>query len=351
MNSKDFIALFKAAFGKMFHWDIYQNPQAFYLLFLIPVLLAWIFFRSKKDKPLLKLSSTGFLANIKPSKKRYLIWFPEALSAMAILFIVFAIARPQDAFSWEEEKTKGIDIAIAMDVSTSMLAQDFKPNRFEASKQIAIDFIKGRNSDRFSLVVFAGEGFTQCPLTIDHNRLVQLFEGLETGILKDGTAIGSGLATSVKRLKDSDSKSKVIILLTDGENNSGDIAPEAAGKLAAKFGIKVYTIGIGREGMAKMPVAIDQAGNYLYDNVPVKIDEVLMKKIAKSTGGKYFRATGNKHLSNIYKEIDLMEKTELASVKYSNKTELFFPFAFTGVFLMLLAKLVQVIWFKKLILS
>ena len=347
MNSNDLIQLYKVAFGKIFSWEIYQNPSAFYLLLLLPVLLIWIYFRHLKDKAIIQLSSTGFLANIKPSKKQYLIWIPEVLSVLALFFIVFAIARPQDAFSWEEEKTKGIDLVIAMDVSTSMLAEDFKPNRFEASKDIAINFIKGRNSDRFGLVVFAGEGFTQCPLTIDHNRLVQLFDGLETGILKDGTAIGSGLATAVKRLKESTSKSKVIILLTDGENNSGDIAPEAAAQLAQKFDIKVYTIGIGKLGKAKMPVAMDMAGNFIYDMVDVKIDEVLLKKIAKTTGGQYFRATNNNHLQSIYEEIDLMEKTELASIKYSSKTELFFPFALTGVVLILVAKILQLIYFKK----
>lgn len=347
MNSNDLIALYKVAFGNLFQWDRYAYKEAFYLLLLVPLLLAYLFLRHKKDKTKLNVSSAGFLAQIPKTAKEYLLWLPECLTLIALIFIIFAIARPQDAFSWEEEKTKGIDIVLAMDVSTSMLAEDFKPNRFEASKQIAIDFIKGRISDRFALVVFAGEAFTQCPLTIDHNRLGQLFEGLEMGILKDGTAIGSGLATAVKRLKDSEAKSKVIILLSDGENNSGDIAPEVAGKLASKFGIKVYTIGVGKKGMARTPVAMDMFGNLMYDNVPVKIDEALLKKIAKNSGGKYFRATSNEHLKNIYGEIDEMEKTELASLKYSTKTELFFPFALSGVMLIVGAKLLEVLWLRK----
>lgn len=347
MNSKDYGLLFSAAFRKMFQWDIYANPHAFYLLLLVPILAAWMIFRYKKDQSKLKVSNASFLSD---ESKLFgiLPLIPQVLSLFALTLLVFAIARPQDAFSWEEEQAKGIDIVIAMDLSSSMLARDFKPNRVEASKAIASDFIKGRSTDRFGLVVFAGESFTQCPLTIDHERLIQLFEGLKTGVLKDGTAIGSGLATAIKRLKASKSQSKVVILLTDGENNSGDIAPETAATLAERFGIKVYTIGLGKKGKAEMPVAINMFGKYVYKEVDVNIDEKLLKEIAEKTNGKYFRATSNAHLKEIYSEIDLLERTELASLKYTSKTELFMPFVLMGVFLLLVGKLLDVVLFKDL---
>ncbi|MFT6746706.1 MAG: Ca-activated chloride channel family protein [Glaciecola sp.] len=348
MNNKDYDLLFSTTFRKMFQWDIYANPHAFYLLLIVPVLTLWLVFRYKKDRSKFRLSSAAFLVD---QSKWYglLPFIPHVLSLVALCLLVFAIARPQDAFSWEEEQAKGIDIVIAMDLSSSMLARDFKPNRVEASKAIASDFIKGRSTDRFGLVVFAGESFTQCPLTIDHERLIHLFEGLKTGILKDGTAIGSGLATAIKRLKASKAQSKVVILLTDGENNSGDIAPETAATVAERFGIKVYTIGVGKKGMAEMPYAINMFGNYVYKEVKVNIDEDLLKEIANKTNGKYFRATSNEHLKEIYKEIDLLERTELASLKYTSKTELFMPFVLVACLLLLCGKLIDVVVFKKLI--
>ncbi|MFT6716410.1 MAG: Ca-activated chloride channel family protein [Saprospiraceae bacterium] len=348
MSNKDYDLMFSTAFGKIFQWDMYANPHAFYLLLLVPLLLVWLVFRYVKDRSKLRVSDTAFVNN---ERKLYnmLPFIPHLLSVVALCFLVFAIARPQDAFSWEEEQAKGIDIVIAMDLSSSMLAQDFKPNRVEASKAIASEFIKGRSSDRFGLVVFAGESFTQCPLTIDHKRLIHLFEGLKTGILKDGTAIGSGLATAIKRLKDSKAQSKVVILLTDGENNSGDIAPETAAMLAERFGIKVYTIGVGKNGMADYPAGVNLFGQTVIQKIEVKIDEKLLKEIADKTNGKYFRAISNKHLKAIYKEIDLLERTELASLKYTSKTELFMPFALLSFSLLLSGKLLKVLVFKSMI--
>ncbi len=345
MNNKDYDLLFGVAFRKMFQWDVYANPHAFYLLLLIPALALWLIFRYRNDKNKLRISSTAFLAD---EIKWYGLttYLPHVMSLLGLTLLVFAAARPQDAFSWEEEQAKGIDVVIAMDLSSSMLARDFKPNRVEASKAIASEFIKGRSTDRFGLVVFAGESFTQCPLTIDHERLIQLFDGLKTGILKDGTAIGSGLATAIKRLKNSKAQSKVVILLTDGENNSGDIAPETAATLAERFGIKVYTIGVGKKGMADMPVAVDMFGKYVYQQVEVNIDEKLLKEIAKNTNGKYFRATSNDHLKAIYAEIDELERTELASLKYTSKTELFMPFVWLAVVLFFAGKLTQLMVFK-----
>lgn len=343
--------MFQRAFAKMADWDIYANPSFFYILLLLPLFGLYAWFKTKKDKTVLSLSDTSFLKKVPVSFGDHLIHIPLVLNLLAFVFLVFAIARPQDSVSWEEEEAKGIDVVVAMDMSSSMLAQDFKPNRLEASKELAIEFIQGRLNDRFGLVVFAGESFTQCPLTIDHDRLVQLFDGLEVGLLEDGTAIGSGLATAVKRLKDSKAISKVVVLLTDGVNNSGDIAPEVAANLATRFGIKIYTIGVGSLGTAKMAVAQDFAGNLIYQDVPVEIDEDLLKKIAKKSGGKYFRATSNEHMRSIYQEIDEMEKTEIASLKFSNKTELFLPFALVGFVLLLLSKLLELFVFKKLIVN
>jgi Ca-activated chloride channel family protein len=348
VENNNYSLLFSAAFRKMFQGEIYANPQAFYLLLVIPALAAWMIFRYKKDRSKLKLSSAKFL--IEENKLRGLLpLIPNVLVIFAFTLLVFAIARPQDAFSWEEEQQKGIDIVIAMDLSSSMLARDFKPNRVEASKAIASQFIKGRSTDRFGLVVFAGESFTQCPLTIDHERLIHLFDGLKTGILKDGTAIGSGLATAIKRLKGSKAESKVVILLTDGENNSGDIAPETAATLAERFNIKVYTIGVGKKGKAETPVGVNRQGEYVYQEVDVNIDEKLLKEIAQKTNGKYFRATSNDHLKAIYEEIDELERTELASLKYTSKTELFLPFALLAVCFFMLGRLLNVIIFKTLI--
>lgn len=350
MEEKDIIFLAKNAFSRIFDWEVYANPSMFYLLLLVPVLLAYLVFRVKKDQKVLQFSSSSFL-NGMGNGNAFLVHIPEFLMLLALTSFVFALARPQEAYSWEEEKAKGIDIVIAMDLSSSMLAQDFKPSRVEASKDIAAEFIKGRESDRFGLVVFAGESFTQCPLTIDHKRMIELFATVETGVLKDGTAIGSGLATATKRLKDSDAVSKVVILLTDGENNSGDISPSLAADLAKRFGIKVYTIGVGKKGFARAPVAYDMRGNFIYDKVKVNIDEKTLKEVAEKTGGKYFRATGNEKLKEIYKEIDELEKTELASIKYNSKTELFLPFAVLGVMLVLVSKILEVTLFKKLIIS
>jgi len=348
MENSNYGLLFSTAFRKMFQGEIYANPHAFYLLLIIPALAAWMVFRYKKDRSKVKLSSAKFL--LEESKMRALLTLiPNVLVLFALTLLVFAIARPQDAFSWEEEQQKGIDIVIAMDLSSSMLAKDFKPNRVEASKAIAAEFITGRSTDRFGLVVFAGESFTQCPLTIDHKRLIHLFEGLKTGILQDGTAIGSGLATAIKRLKDSKAQSKVVILLTDGENNSGDIAPETAATLAERFDIKVYTIGVGKNGKAEMPVGVNRRGEYVYQEVDVNIDEKLLKEIAEKTNGKYFRATSNDHLKAIYKEIDELERTELASLKYTSKTELFLPFALLAVCFLMAGKLLDVTMFKTFI--
>ncbi len=256
------------------------------------------------------------------------------LRCLALAVLIVAIARPQSSLSWQNSTTEGIDIVIASDISGSMLAEDFTPNRMEAGKNIAIDFIKNRPNDRIGLVIFSGESFTQCPLTIDHEVLINLFKDIKNGMIDDGTAIGMGLATAVNRLKESDTKSKVIILLTDGSNNTGSIPPITAAEIAKQFGIRVYTVGLGTRGMAPYPVQTPMG--IQYQRVPVDVDEGTLTKIAEITGGKYFRATNNSTLKNIYDQIDKLEKAKIDVTQYHKKTELFFPFALIALGFLLL---------------
>ena len=233
--------------------------------------------------------------------------------------MVFALARPQSSNSWQTYTSEGIDIVLALDISGSMLAQDLKPNRLEAAKDVAASFINGRPNDNIGLVVFSAESFTQCPLTTDHTVLLNLFKDIQSGMIQDGTAIGLGLANAVSRIKDSHAKSKVIILLTDGSNNAGEIAPVTAAEIAKTFGVRVYTIGVGTKGMAPYP--FQTAFGVQYQNIPVEIDEATLKQIASTTGGQYFRATDNASLKEIYSEIDQMEKTKISVQEYSKKQE------------------------------
>ncbi|MEY5041447.1 MAG: hypothetical protein RLZZ414_995 [Bacteroidota bacterium] len=336
----------KSALSQMFNWEIYAQPQYFWLLCVVPLFFVYAFLKQKKDFPKMVVSKSIFTNNL---LSKFYPYLSAIFYSLTLFFAVFALARPQDEKSWNEFKTRGIDMVISMDISTSMLARDFKPNRLEASKKIATEFVLSRQNDRFGLVVFAGESFTQCPLTVDHKRLVELFDQVGIGLLKDGTAIGSGLATAVKRLKDSDAKSKVIILLSDGENNAGDIAPQNAAKLAQSFGIKVYTIAVGTNGKAEMPVAYDFFGNFIYEMVDVKIDEKLLRSIANQTGGQYFRATNNNSLREIYKEIDELEKNEIKGTKFYQKTELFLPFLLISLLCQLIYRILRFTIFKSLL--
>jgi Ca-activated chloride channel family protein len=244
---------------------------------------------------------------------------------IAIAMIIIVLARPQTSNSWQNQSAEGIDIMMAVDISGTMLAEDLKPNRIKAAKNVAIEFIKGRPNDNIGLVLFAGESFTQCPLTTDHNVLINLFNSVDFGMLKDGTAIGMGLANAVSRIKDSKAKSKVIILLTDGSNNAGDIAPETAAEIAAKMGVRVYTIGVGTRGVAPFP--FDTPFGKQYQNIQVDIDEPMLKSIARLTGGSYFRATDNNNLKQIYEQIDQMEKTKIEVKEFSKKNEAFYIYA------------------------
>jgi Ca-activated chloride channel homolog len=308
----------------------FAHPYFLWLSLLIPVLTVWYIFSLQKSKPEIQISTLDNFSDIKPSYKYYLRHALFALRMLAVCFLVIALARPQSSTSWQDVTTEGIDIVIALDISGSMLAEDLKPNRLEASKNVAMDFIKGRPNDRMGLVVYSGESFTQCPLTTDHAVLKNLFLGIKNGMITDGTAIGMGLANAVARLKDSDAKSKVVILLTDGFNTTGSIPPLTAAEIAKSFGIRVYTIGVGTNGMAPYPFQ-NPFGGVVYQNVEVKIDEPTLKEIAKLTGGNYFRATNNKKLEEIYKEIDKMEKSKIEVTEYRKKHELFLPFALIGL--------------------
>ncbi len=270
---------------------------------------------------------------------------PELLRLAAMCLIVVCIARPRSSSQSERVDTEGIDIVLAMDVSTSMLARDFEPDRINAAKDIAMEFIAQRPSDRMGIVVFAGESYTQCPLTTDRATLINLMKELQTGLIEDGTAIGNGLATAVARLTDSDAKSRVVILLTDGENNSGEIAPETAAEIASTYGVRVYTIGVGANGNAPYPVMTPWGIEM--QNLPVQLDEDLLRNIASITGGRYFRATDNTKLAEIYSEINKMEKTRVTVDNFPVYKELFLKYALWALALLLLELILRFL-FKKL---
>ena len=299
---------------------IFANPTYLYLLLLLIPIIGWYIYKLSKSQASLQVSSTEVFDI--PGTSSWKVWLrhvPFVFRTVAIAVLIVILARPQSTNSWQNSSTEGIDIVLAMDISTSMLAQDLKPNRLEASKDVASSFINGRPNDKIGLVVFAAESFTQCPLTTDHAVLLNLFKDIQPGIIQDGTAIGLGLANAVSRIKDSQAKSKVIILLTDGVNNTGEIAPVTAAEIAKTFGVRVYTIGVGTQGEAPYP--FQTAFGIQYQNVPVEIDEQTLKQMAATTGGQYFRATDNASLKEIYSEIDKMEKTKISVQEYSKKQE------------------------------
>lgn len=299
---------------------IFANPTYLYLLLLLIPMIGWYIYKLCKNQASLQVSSSeAFDAPGATSWKVWLRHVPFLLRVAAVAVLIVILARPQSTNSWANSSTEGIDIVLAMDISSSMLAQDLKPNRLEAAKDVAASFINGRQNDNIGLVVFAGESFTQCPLTTDHTVLLNLFKDIQPGLIQDGTAIGLGLANAVSRIKDSQAKSKVIILLTDGMNNMGEIAPVTAAEIAQSFGLRVYTIGVGTKGEAPYP--IQTAFGIQYQNVPVEIDEATLKQISATTGGQYFRATDNASLKEIYTEIDKMEKTKISVQEYSKKQE------------------------------
>ena len=319
---------------------VFANPNYLYLLLLLIPLVAWYFYKLRKSQASLQISSAeAFEAPGATSWRVYLRHVPFVLRMVAIAVLIVVLARPQSTNSWQNSTTEGIDIVMAIDISTSMLAEDLKPNRLEAAKDVAASFINGRPNDNIGLVVFAAESFTQCPLTTDHGVLLNLFKDIQPGIIQDGTAIGVGLANAVSRIKDSQAKSKVIILLTDGVNNTGQVAPVTAAEIAKTFGIRVYTIGVGTQGEAPYP--IPTAFGVQYQNIPVEIDEQILKQIASTTGGQYFRATDNASLKEIYSEIDQMEKTKISVQEFSKKQEEYKNWALLAFVLLLVEVLLR----------
>ncbi len=311
----------------------FAYPYVLYLLLLMPLMLFWYWKKNQIKSPDIIFSSLKIFKGISATLRERLRHLPAALRVLGISFLIVALARPQSFTSGEKIYTEGIDIAILLDISGSMLAEDFKPNRLEAAKEVIDNFIKGRTNDKIGLVVFQSKSFTQCPLTIDYSVLRTLLKEVKSGIIQDGTAIGTAIANGVNRLKNSKSKSKVIILLTDGVNNSGEIDPVTAAQIAKKFGIRIYTIGVGTIGTAPFPYQTPFGKRYT--NIPVEIDEDILKQVSKITGGKYFRATDKKKLEEIYKEIDKMEKSRIEVTSYKHASELFYKWAALGLIFIL----------------
>ena len=321
----------------------FAHPGFFWLLIIIPLMVGWYIWKQRQLQGNLSVPTLkGFTirkSNIAPYRHSGIV-----LRSLALIALIVAMARPQSSLSWQDSTTEGIDIMIASDISGSMLAEDFKPNRLEAGKNIAIDFIKNRPNDRIGLVIFSGESFTQCPLTIDHDVLVNLYADIKNGMIEDGTAIGMGLATAVNRLRGSEAKSKVIILLTDGSNNAGSIPPVTAAEIAKQFNVRVYTVGLGTNGYAPYPV--QTPFGVQYQRMKVDIDEGTLSKIASITGGKYFRATNNETLKEIYTQIDKLEKAKIDVTQYRKKTEMFLPWAIIALILLSLEFLLKNTLFK-----
>jgi Ca-activated chloride channel family protein len=334
----------------MFEGITFKNPEFFYLLLVIIPMAAWYILRQKRNTASIQVSSTASIFKAPKSIRHFLRHLVFLFQIIAVSFFVTVLARPQSSSSWENVTTEGIDIVIALDISSSMLARDFSPDRLEAAKNVAMEFISGREYDRMGLVVFSGEAFTQCPLTTDRAVLLNLFKDIESGMIEDGTAIGNGLATAVARLKDSEAISRVVILLTDGENNRGEIAPVTAAEIAKTFGIRVYTVGVGSIGTAPYPVKVQTPfGEQIQlRDMEVKIDEKTLQEISGITDGKYFRATGNTKLEEIYKEIDQLEKSKIEVREISRKSEEFLPFALLGVLFLVLGLLLHFTVFRSI---
>lgn len=330
---------------------IFANIEYLFLLILLIPYIVWYIMRRKRTEATLQVSTTRMYMNVHKSWKVYLIHAPFLLRLCAFVMIVLVLARPQTTDNWQNTEIEGIDIMLAVDISTSMLAEDLKPNRLEAAKQVAAEFINGRPNDNIGLTIFAGEAFTQCPLTVDHGVLLNLFHSVSCdmiyrGMIEDGTAIGMGLANAVTRLKDSKAKSKVVILLTDGVNNRGELSPLTAAEIAKQFGIRVYTIGVGTNGTAPYPMQTYAGVQYI--QTPVEIDEQTLTQIAAETNGNYFRATSNSKLKEVYEEIDKLEKTKLNVKEFSKREEEYEIFALVAFLCILLELILRNTVLKKI---
>ena len=328
----------------MFEHITFANPAFLWGLSLIPLAIVWYVFRNKKQEASVRFSDTRGFSALPKSWRAYARHLLFALKMAALALLLVALARPQSSSTSQKSNIEGIDIILAQDISGSMLARDFKPDRLEASKKVAADFVEGRPGDRMGLVVFAGESFTQVPLTTDHGVMLNMLEGLKSGMIDDGTAIGDGLATAISRLKDSEAVSKVIILLTDGMNNSGSVDPYTAAEMAKLYGIRVYTIGVGTYGTAPYPV--QTIFGTQYQQVKVEIDEKLLQTIANSSGGKYYRANSNQKLVEIYDEIDKLERSKIEVMEFKRLHEEFYPLVAWALALLLLEFLLRLTVFR-----
>ena len=311
----------------------FQNPAYFWLLLLLIPIIVWYIVEMRKADASLQISGTDSFKGQPKSVRIYMLHLPFLLRVAALLLLTIGLARPQLTDHWHSEQTEGIDIMMALDISGTMQAEDLRPNRLEAAKNVAVEFINARENDNIGLVVFAGESFTQCPLTTDHAVLINLFNSVKFGMIQDGTAIGLGIANAVNRMKDSPTKSKVIILLTDGSNNAGDIDPLTAAKIANQFGIRIYAIGVGSRGQARIPYQTPIGVQYA--TISGEFDEQTLRQVADQTGGEYFRATDNASLKRIYEQIDQMEKTKIRVREISKKQENFSPFILWAMLLLL----------------
>lgn len=325
----------------------FASPNFLFGLIITPLLIIWYIFSCNKQQAFLRFSDTSFFDKLPRSWKSYLRHIVFALNIAALSLFIIALARPQSSSKNTKVNVEGIDIVLAMDISSSMLAADLKPDRLEAAKAVASDFVNGRPGDRMGLVVFSGETFTQVPLTTDHGMMLNMLKDMKCGMLEDGTAIGDGLASAVSRLKDSEAISKVVILLTDGDNNAGSIDPVMAAEMAKLFGIRVYTIGAGTRGTAPYPVQTP-FGGIQYQQVPVTINDELLQQIANDTGGKYFRAESKEKLQQIYDEIDKMERSKIEVNEFKRLHEEFYPFVIWGIALLVLSFLLKNTIFKSI---
>jgi Ca-activated chloride channel homolog len=324
----------------------FDQPLFLYLLILIPLMMAFYVVKQQKATASLRMPGLDPFTNAGTTFRHYLRHILFAMRVLAVAILIVILARPQATDKFQNVSTEGIDIVLTLDISGSMLARDFRPDRLGASKNVATEFISGRPYDRIGLVIFSGESFTQCPLTTDHAVLINLLREIQSGMIEDGTAIGNGLATAVNRIKDSEAKSKVIILLTDGVNNRGEIAPSTAADIAKTFGIRVYTIGMGTEGVAPYPVQTPYG--IQYQDMPVEIDEAILQDIAQKTGGKYFRATDNDKLTQVYNEIDKLEKSKIDVKQFNRKEEKFLVPALIAFCLLIFEILIRNTLFKNL---
>ncbi len=311
---------------------IFDNPWCLLLLLLLIPAIVWYIIKHKKAQAAMNVSSTEAFDKLPRTYKAYLRHVVFALRLLVIACVIVVLARPMTTDSWQKSSTEGVDVVVALDISGSMLSRDFSPNRLEAAKNVAAQFIAGREYDNIGFVIFAGEGFTMCPMTTDHAVLLNLLKDVECGMLVDGTAVGDGLATAVNRIKDGPAKSKTIILLTDGTNNAGVVDPITAAEIARNFGIRIYTIGVGTKGMAQSPVMTPYG--IRYQSMPVEIDEDKLRRIASIGDGEYFRATDENVLKSVFAEIDKMEKTKLSVQQFSRREEAYMPWALLAMLLL-----------------